>query len=132
MTFIHRNVTVFLLLVFSGLTASCQVVGDNDIRDGEFIEFGIASWYGDDFHGKPTASGETYDMEEMTAAHKTLPFNSVVRVKNRDNGKSVIVRINDRGPFVEGRVIDLSQKAAREIGIIDVGLARAELYLLAD
>ena len=111
--------------------SSCDISG-NGIMDGEFYESGIASWYGDDYHGKPTANGEIYDMEALTAAHKTLPFNSLVRVVNRDNGKTVTVRINDRGPFVEGRLIDLSRKAAREIGIITVGLARVDLYVVIE
>lgn len=120
-------IIAFLLLFLS----SCDISG-NDLMDGEFYESGIASWYGDDYHGKPTANGEIYDMEALTAAHKTLPFNSLVRVVNRDNGKTVTVRINDRGPFVEGRVIDLSRKAAREIGIITVGLARVDLYVIME
>jgi rare lipoprotein A len=82
-----------------------------DSSDG-FRETGIASWYGRDFHGKPTSSGETYDMREMTAAHKTLPLPTWVEVTNLSNGRSVIVRVNDRGPVVDGRVIDLSQRAA--------------------
>ena len=91
---------------------------------------GIASWYGPDFHSKKTSNGEIYDMYDMTAAHKTLPMNTVVRVDNLDNGKSIIVRINDRGPFVRGRIIDLSNKAAREIEMVGRGTANVKLTVL--
>ena len=94
-------------------------------------EQGIASWYGPGFHGKKTASGETYDMYRMTAAHKTLPFHSIVQVTDLDTGKSVRVRINDRGPFVPGRVIDLSYAAARALGIHSKGTARVALKVLS-
>ena len=91
---------------------------------------GIASWYGPDFHSKKTSNGEIYDMYDMTAAHKTLPMNTVVRVDNLENGKSIIVRINDRGPFVRGRIIDLSNKAAREIEMVGKGTANVKLTVL--
>lgn len=92
---------------------------------------GIASYYGRRFHGRLTANGERFDMGAMTAAHKTLPFGSLVRVTNPRNGRSVVVRINDRGPFVRGRTIDLSRRAAQELGIIRRGHARVELELIA-
>lgn len=88
-----------------------------------FSEEGIASWYGKAFHGKKTANGETYDMYAMTAAHKLLPFNTQVRVTNLRNGKSIITRINDRGPFVEKRVIDLSYTGAKNLGMLGTGTA---------
>ena len=91
---------------------------------------GIASWYGPDFHSKKTSNGEIYDMYDMTAAHKTLPMNTVVRVYNQDNGKSIIVRINDRGPFVRGRIIDLSNKAARDIDMVGKGTAKVKVTVL--
>jgi len=91
---------------------------------------GIASWYGPDFHSKKTSNGEIYDMYDMTAAHKTLPMNTVVRVDNLENGKSIIVRINDRGPFVRGRIIDLSNKAAREIEMVGKGTAKVKITVL--
>ncbi|MDD2888779.1 MAG: septal ring lytic transglycosylase RlpA family protein [Aliarcobacter sp.] len=91
---------------------------------------GIASWYGPDFHSKKTSNGEIYDMYDMTAAHKTLPMNTVVKVDNLDNGKSIIVRINDRGPFVRGRIIDLSNKAAREIEMVGRGTANVKITVL--
>ena len=91
---------------------------------------GIASWYGPDFHAKKTSNGEIYNMYAMTAAHKTLPMNTVVRVDNLDNGRSTIVRINDRGPFVAGRFIDLSNKAAHEIDMVRKGTARVKVTVL--
>jgi rare lipoprotein A len=92
---------------------------------------GLASYYAEPYHGRRTASGEIFDSyQELTAAHRTLPFNTVVRVTNQENGKDVEVRINDRGPFVDGRVIDLSQKAAREIDMVRSGTARVKLTVL--
>lgn len=91
---------------------------------------GIASWYGPDFHSKKTSNGEIYNMYDMTAAHKTLPMNTVVRVNNLENGKSIIVRINDRGPFVKGRIIDLSNKAAHEIDMVRKGTAKVKVTVL--
>jgi rare lipoprotein A len=80
---------------------------------------GLASWYGPRFHGRPTASGEKFDMHQLTAAHPTLPFGTIVRVRSLVNGKTVDVRINDRGPFIKRRVIDLSRAAAQALGLID-------------
>jgi len=91
---------------------------------------GNASWYGPDFHGKLTSNGEKYNMYGMTAAHKTLPMNTIVRVTNRRNGLSTVVRINDRGPFVATRIIDLSNKAAKEINMIGTGTAPVTLEIL--
>jgi rare lipoprotein A len=88
---------------------------------------GIATWYGRRYHGKQTSSGETYDMYAMSAAHTTLPIPSYARVRNLKNGKSVVVRINDRGPFVEGRIIDLSYTAAHRIGVLAGGAAMVEV-----
>lgn len=91
------------------------------------VQQGLASFYGREFHGRKTANGETFDMEAMTAAHRTLPFGTMIRVTNLKNGQSVTVRINDRGPFVEGRLIDLSQGAAKKIGIDGVEQVRLEI-----
>ncbi|EAU42648.1 rare lipoprotein A [Fulvimarina pelagi HTCC2506] len=91
---------------------------------------GHASYYGKRFHGRTTANGETFNMNAMTAAHKTLPFGTKVKVTNRNNGKSVVVRINDRGPFVGGRVIDLSRGAAAKIGMINSGTADVSIDIL--
>ena len=101
-------------------------------RDLAYDETGIGSWYGDEFAGRLTANGEIFDPDMVTAAHKTLPMPSVVRVTNLDNGKSLVVRINDRGPFVAGRVIDLSREAARLIGYRDQGIARVRVQVLAE
>jgi rare lipoprotein A len=92
-----------------------------------FRERGLASWYGKDFHGKKTANGEIYDMHEMTAAHKTLPLGTYVKVVNLDNDMETQVRINDRGPFVRGRIIDLSYEAARRVGVVGPGTATVEI-----
>jgi len=92
-----------------------------------FAETGVASWYGEPFHGRKTANGETFDMREMSAAHKSLPFGTLVRVTNLDDGRSVVVRINDRGPFIAGRIIDLSKAAAATIGLDRSGTARVEI-----
>lgn len=119
---------VFLLLLLAIPLLSCNILDGGS----EFVESGIASWYGADYHGSQTANGEIYDMDSMTAAHKTLPFGSYVRVVNRDNGRHVTVRINNRGPYVDGRVIDLSRRAARVMGILERGLARVDLYLVKD
>ncbi|MDZ7683040.1 MAG: septal ring lytic transglycosylase RlpA family protein [Fodinibius sp.] len=97
---------------------------------GQKIEEGMASWYGPNFHGKLTANGEKYDMYGLTAAHRTLPFNTVVKVKNLDNGESVQVRINDRGPYAKNRIIDLSKKAANKINMLGPGTARVSLILM--
>jgi rare lipoprotein A len=93
-------------------------------------QIGTASWYGEDFDGKPTASGEPYDMYDMTAAHLTLPLGSYVRVTNLRNGKAVVVRVNDRGPIVSGRIIDLSYGAAAALGYDKRGLQRVRLDLV--
>lgn len=91
---------------------------------------GIASWYGEEWHGKKTANGEIYDMYSMTAAHKTLPFGTIVRVKDLDSGKDVVVRINNRGPFIKGRVIDLSYAAAQKLDILDKGITPCKIFIL--
>ncbi|TLM65262.1 MAG: septal ring lytic transglycosylase RlpA family protein [Deltaproteobacteria bacterium] len=95
-----------------------------------YAESGTASWYGPDFHGRKTSNGETYNMNAMTAAHKTLPMNVFVRVINETNGKQSVVRINDRGPFVKGRIIDLSYAAAQEIGMVGGGTAQVRIETL--
>jgi rare lipoprotein A len=91
---------------------------------------GVASYYADEFNGRKTASGEVYDMNDMTAAHRTLPFGTKVKVTHVDTGRSVIVRINDRGPFKDDRVIDLSFGAARQLGLIPLGTGRVILQIL--
>lgn len=95
------------------------------------IETGMASWYGYPYHGRRAANGEIYDMEKLTAAHRTLPFDTWVEVRNISNGKFVNVRITDRGPFVDGRVIDVSKAAAREIDLLGPGVARVRLTIVS-
>jgi len=95
-----------------------------------WTETGIASWYGDPYHGRTTASGEIYDMEAMTAAHRTLPFHTIVLVENLRNGRSTTLRINDRGPFIRGRTLDVSRRAARELDLIGPGTAPVRVTVL--
>ena len=124
-----RSRGLLLGVVLLGLSA---IAGCSSMRGeknwGVKSEFeGIASWYGPGFQGKQTANGEVFDTHALTAAHRTLPFNSVVEVSNLDNGKRVTVRINDRGPFIKGRVIDLSKAGAQAIDMIGPGTARVKL-----
>jgi rare lipoprotein A len=110
-----------------------QVNGERyyPLPDAEgFVEYGTASWYGGKFHGRPTASGETYDMYKKTAAHRILPLQTYTMVTNLSNKKQTVVRINDRGPFVKGRVIDLSYAAGKEIGLIGPGTAEVKVVAL--
>ncbi len=97
------------------------------LYSSDFYQRGIASYYGRDFHGKRTASGEIYDMNGISAAHRTLPFRTLLEVTNLDNGRKVTVRVNDRGPFVAGRIIDLSVGAARELRMLKAGTAMVEI-----
>lgn len=97
-----------------------------------YEEQGIASWYGGQFHGRKTCNGETYDMYGQTAAHKTLPMHTMVLVRNQENGKEMVVRINDRGPFVKGRIIDLSLTVAQQLDIVDNGTATVKLTALGE
>ena len=96
-----------------------------------YTEEGIASWYGHPYHGRPAADGEIYDMEKLVAAHRLMPFNTWVRVTNLQNGKTIDVRIIDRGPFVEGRIIDLSKAAARHIDLLGPGIGRVRVQVIA-
>lgn len=109
-----------------------SAVSYENAESGAIIQDGLASWYGPKFHGKTTANGERYNMNGLTAAHKTLPFNTVVRVENISNGRTVDVRINDRGPFVGNRIIDLSRRAAEEVDMIGSGTANVRIFLLKD
>ncbi len=135
--------TIFVLILLS----SCSVQRGGNlverIRNGYYpyhvkryvkpgyVEYGTASWYGYKFHGKRTADGEIYNMYAMTAAHKTLPFNTYVKVINLNNHRQAVVRINDRGPFVNNRIIDLSYAAAKKLGMIGTGTAPVKLIVLA-
>ena len=111
--------------------AGCSGSRDASQQRGEAIQTGEASWYGPGFHGRQTANGERYNQNQLTAAHRTLEFGTMVRVVNLDNGKSVVVRINDRGPYARGRIIDLSRAAAREIDMIQSGVANVRLERLS-
>lgn len=120
-----------LLLLF--FVSSCGVIPRTpSSKTLATLGEGRASWYGPNFHGKLTANGETFDMNGLTAAHRTLPFNTMVRVDNLDNGRTVIVRINDRGPYVDNRIIDLSRKAASDLGMINAGTASVRLSLIEE
>ena len=126
-----------LLLTVSAAAQEAEAVDQADqsvadIDEETEIGGGMASYYGNELAGNRTASGERFDPGQLTAAHRSLPFGSMVRVTNTSNGDSVIVRINDRGPFAHGRVIDVSQAAAREIGMHRSGTARVKLALLSD
>lgn len=106
-----------------------KLIPSNSAKSVVMIEQGMASWYGPGFNGLLTASGEVFNTHELTAAHRTLPFNTLVLVQNTSNGKSVVVRITDRGPFAKNRIIDLSKKAAKKIGMIGPGTAHVKLYI---
>lgn len=101
-------------------------------EDYAYDETGVASWYGEQFHAKLTANGERFDMNDITAAHRTLPLPSFVRVTNLDNGRSLIVRVNDRGPFAHGRILDLSRRSAQLLGMERQGTARVRVQILAE
>jgi rare lipoprotein A len=103
---------------------------DLGISSGDIFQTGIASWYGDDFQGRTTADGEIYDMHKLTAAHQTLPFHTIVEVENLENGEKVLVRINDRGPFLKDRIIDLSLQAAQRLAMTDKGTAAVNIRLI--
>ncbi|MEI6652277.1 MAG: septal ring lytic transglycosylase RlpA family protein [Chlorobiaceae bacterium] len=142
------NISFFAILIFIGLTAS-QIDSYNPLYNSAeaanrveslskvtttarnskpvAVSEGKASFYSDEFHGRKTANGETFNMDKLTAAHPSLPFGTWVKVTNLRNGKDVIVRINDRGPFVKGRIIDLSISAAKKLGIIKSGTEQVKL-----
>jgi rare lipoprotein A len=103
-----------------------------ELRQPTIVETGLASWYGPRFHGKRTASGEVFNQHDFTAAHRTLPWGSKVKVTNVANGKSVEVRINDRGPFGKGRIIDVSRAAAKALGLVGSGITTVRIEWLAD
>jgi rare lipoprotein A len=112
------------------LAAGCASTGGRFRGADDRHEIGVASYYGGEFHGRRTASGERYHQGKLTAAHPTLPFGTHVRVTNLENGESVVLRINDRGPFLKGRIIDVSKKAARELGFVRAGTARVRVEIL--
>jgi rare lipoprotein A len=129
----REAVLALLLLLFAASCGPSQRFSSDPppVSNGTAHQLtGIASYYSDEFHGRTTANGEVFDMNALTAAHRTLPFNTLLRVRNLENGKEVTVRVNDRGPFVDDRVIDLSLAAAREIGLEVSGTARVSMEVL--
>lgn len=123
--------TLLIVLLLASCTSAVRFGSKTDewlVAKDKFE--GIASYYGDDFQGKKTANGEIYDKNQLTAAHRTLPFNTRVRVINKKNGNTVVVRINDRGPFNNERIIDLSEKAAEMLDFIFDGTTEVECYIL--
>jgi rare lipoprotein A len=129
----HEDIRYFVIAVFAFLAAfsGCATAPYNrPMEPGKTALTGVASFYGHGFQGKKTASGERFSKRDFTAAHRTLPFGTRVKVTNLDNGKSVIVRINDRGPYKKKRIIDLSLGAAKKIGMLQNGTARVQLKIL--
>jgi len=127
-----------MLLMASVIMASCTpapLYRQGDESGGStgkgWVETGEASWYGGKFHGRQTASGEIYDMHGISAAHKTLPLGTRVRVTNLSNDRQLIVRVNDRGPFIKGRIIDCSREAARQLGFLDAGVTRVKIEVVS-
>ena len=120
----------FLIFIFSIILSSCSLPVSREPYAPGYIERGIASWYGEEFHGRPTSSGEIYDMHALTAAHKLMPLGTVAKVTNLENGRSVTVEINDRGPFIDDRIIDLSYGSAGSIDMVETGLAPVEIEVL--
>ncbi len=118
------------ILMFVLLAAGCATNRYQPPRPGDSIR-GVSSWYGEKFHGRPTASGVIYDMHGLTAAHRELPLGTVVDVRNLENGRQVRVEINDRGPFIRGRILDLSYGAAKQIGMAEAGLAKVEIRIVS-
>jgi len=129
----HRGKTQFVFILFAivmiSLFSSCS---RHQFKTAPAVMTGRASWYGPNFHGKTTSSQEVFDMYDMTAAHKTLPFGTYVMVTNLNNGRSVKVRINDRGPFISGRVIDLSYAAAKVLGMVGPGVVPVRIEILSN
>ncbi|MBC8478024.1 MAG: septal ring lytic transglycosylase RlpA family protein [Candidatus Delongbacteria bacterium] len=105
--------------------------GEAGTTGQRWVETGMASWYGSKFQGRPTASGEIFDMNEISAAHKTLPLGTRVRVTNLANDRELVLRINDRGPFIKGRIIDCSREAARQLGFLQAGITRVRVEVVS-
>lgn len=130
---LHLALIVFILNSLVGCSSIAASSHDKTMSYAKSHELvGQASWYSNKFHGKRTASGEWYNRSAYTAAHKSLPFGTIVRVTNTSNGKKVDVKINDRGPYVKGRVIDLSQRAFEQIGNIKKGVAPVKIEIVDD
>ena len=123
--------TVGILMLIAAL-AGCSTPpsATTDPGSSQRSQSGLASWYSDALHGRPTASGEPYDRSALTGAHKTLPFGTLVRVTRTDTDRSVVVTINDRGPFVEGRIVDLSRRAAEQLAMIEDGVVPVRIAVI--
>ena len=130
-TYLYKLFLLSLITIFLVACEDSYFERTEEIEiDTEILQTGVASWYGPGFQGRLTSSRDRFDQNELTAAHRTLPFNTIVEVVNLDNEKSVEVRINDRGPYAYNRIIDLSRAAAEEIGMLDSGVAEVELILV--
>jgi rare lipoprotein A len=126
-----KKIRWFILVVFSIFAVfSCRPSRTILMPTAGYAETGLASWYGPEFHGKKTSSSEIFDMHDLTAAHRTLPFGTMVLVTNLENSQTVTVKINDRGPFVKDRIIDLSYAAARMLGMIGPGTAKVKIEVV--
>lgn len=126
---------MLILFVFCGvaLLSACSWIPKGDAKfDVGIKDRGVASWYGEQFHGKQAANGEIFDMDAMTAAHRTMPLGSIIRVVNLENGRHLHVRITDRGPYVNGRILDLSRGAAARLGMKQGGLAIVQIEIVGD
>jgi len=128
-------VSIIVIFFLSGCVSAPRYIVRRPVkgRPGEFVfdkQRGMASYYGEKFHGRATSSGQIFDMNGFTAAHRTLPLGTTVKVTNLDNNKSVEVVVNDRGPFLKGRIVDLSKAAAIEIGLIENGTAEVEIEVI--
>ena len=127
------SILVIVLSVYacapSARYAESREILTSSLQNGSIL-IGEASYYGKKFHGRKTANGEIFNMYAMTAAHKQLPFNTIIQVTNKENGKSVEVRINDRGPFKKGRIVDLSYQAARKLDMLNKGVAPVEIRII--
>ena len=139
MTIIPTVTTLLLsLLLLYTCSPSARFSSQNNSKDNfknsryqnSDVIYGEASYYADKFHGRKTANGEIFDMYKLTAAHKSLPFDTILEVTNQNNGKSVVVRVNDRGPYKKGRILDLSYAAAKSIDMISTGVARVQIKIL--
>jgi rare lipoprotein A len=119
---------VALQLLATACSNNRRPVAPAQPTEGQFLQRGMASWYGPNFHGRRTACGERYDMHALTAAHPTLPFGTLLEVRNARTGQRAVVRVNDRGPFAKSRVIDLSYAAAKAVGVFGPGTALVEIY----
>jgi len=130
-----KNVSLFLALLTFPFFFLCTHIYGKNVKKNHTLKnystIGVGSWYGANFHGKKTASGKRFNMHNYTAAHRSLPLGTQVRVVNLKNGRGVIVKINDRGPYIKGRIIDLSYAAAKSIGMVRSGIARVKVEVIS-